>query len=267
MVNKISFPALGLSFNINRVAFTVFGKDIFCYALIILTGFLLAVLYCAHNAKKRGANPENISDIALYGLIFGLIGARIYYVIFDFDTVRDSFWNIFKVWEGGLAIYGGIIGAVITAFVYCRKNSLPIPKTFDLCAPGLLIGQAIGRWGNFVNAEVYGVETSLPWGMSINGGACVHPLFLYESLWNALGFLLIFLFGKKVRTDGRIFFFYITWYSAGRLFLEGMRQSEYILYLIDGRLGISQVVAAIGIVCGICGFVLAGRQKKNSISL
>lgn len=263
MINSISFPRLGLSFDINRVAFTVFGKEIFWYALIILTGYVLAVAYCAKRAPRRGVSSDAILDIALYGLIFGLVGARLYYVIFDFDSVRGSILNVFKVWEGGLAIYGGIIGAVATAFVYCRKKSLPTLKVFDLCSPGLLIGQAIGRWGNFVNAEVYGGATSLPWGMSINGGECVHPLFLYESLWNALGFALTHFLGRKNHPDGVIFFFYIAWYSTGRLMLEGMRRSEYILYLIDGRLGISQAVAACGIIVGVVGLVRVLRRPAG----
>ena len=268
MTNQISFPSLGIDLTINRVAFSVFGKDIFWYALIILAGFILGAVFVAASARKRGANPENVWDIALYGLIFGLICARIYYVLFDFDSVRGSILNVFKIWEGGIAIYGGIIGAALSSYIYCRKKKLSVTKMFDLCCPGLLIGQSIGRWGNFVNAEVYGGETSLPWGMSINGGAPVHPLFLYESVWNAAGFLLILIFRDKKQADGQVFFFYIFWYSLGRLFLEGMRQSQYILYLVEGRLGISQVVAAAGILFGIFGIIWSkNRMKKNSVNL
>lgn len=263
MINQIAFPALGIDFSINRVAFSVFGKDIFWYALIILTGFILGTLFVTVTAKRRGTNPEYIWDIALYGLIFGLIGARLYYIIFDFDSVRGSILNIFKIWEGGIAIYGAIIGAVISTYVYCRKKSLPVLKIFDLCCPGLLIGQAIGRWGNFVNAEVYGRETSLPWGMTINGSEPVHPLFLYESIWNIIGFLIIFLLRDKNKYDGRVFSFYIFWYSFGRLFLEGMRQSKYILCLSEGKIGISQVVAFAGIIGGIVLYITAKARKKH----
>ena len=251
MINEISFPGLGINLTVNRVAFSVFGKDIYWYALIILTGFLCGAGFVAATAKKRGIDTENIWDIALFGLIFGLIGARLYYIMFDFESVKGSILNVFKVREGGLAIYGGIIGAVLSTFVYCRKKSLPLLKVFDLCAPGLFIGQAIGRWGNFVNAEVYGLETSLPWGMSINGASPVHPLFLYESLWNVIGFLLVLFFRGKNKYDGRVFGFYIFWYSFGRIFLEGMRQSQYILYLVKDKIGISQAVAAVGIAGGI----------------
>lgn len=265
MVNQIAFPKLGISLMINRVAFTVLGKDIFWYALIILTGFVLGAVFVAAGAKKRGVSVDAVWDIALYGLIFGLIGARIYYVIFDFESVRGSFLNIFKIWEGGIAIYGGIIGAVISTYVYCKKKKLSVRKVFDLCCPGLLLGQAIGRWGNFVNAEVYGGETSLPWGMSINGGACVHPLFLYESVWNFAGFLIMAIFRDKKKADGQVFFFYILWYSFGRLLLEGMRQSRYILYLVNGRLGISQVVAACGIIIGISGLILSQKRREKYV--
>ncbi len=226
---------------------------------------MLGAAFVAQSAKKRGLNPENIWDIALYGLIFGLIGARIYYVLFDLDTIKDSIWNFFKIWEGGIAIYGAIIAAVITCYVYCRRHKLPVLKMFDFCCQGLFIGQVIGRWGNFVNAEVYGGETSLPWGMSIDGAEPVHPLFLYESLWNVLGFLIVLLFRNKIKTDGKIFSFYILWYSFGRLLLEGMRQPEYILYLA-GNIGISQVVAGIGILSGILGLVFF-RKKSQAVEV
>lgn len=254
MINSISFPKLGIFLNVNRIAFTVFGKPIFWYAIIIVTGFLLGTLFVMRSAKKVGRNPDNILDIALYGLIFGLVGARIYYVIFDPDCLNGNILNIFKIWEGGIAIYGAIIAAVITAYVYCKRHKLEILPTFDLAVQGLFIGQAIGRWGNFVNAEVYGGETALPWGMSINGSAPVHPLFIYESLWNVLGLVLVLISRNRVKNDGRIFFFYIFWYSLGRLFLEGMRQSEYMLMLTD-NIGISQAVALLGIIVGIAGRV------------
>lgn len=265
MTHNIAFPKLGLDFEISRIAFSVFGKPIYWYAIIIVTGFLLAAAFVARGAKKRGLDPENIWDIALYGLIFGLVGARIYYVLFDLDTIKDSIWNFFKIWEGGIAIYGAIIAAVITCYVYCKRHKLPVLKIFDFCCQGLFIGQAIGRWGNFVNAEVYGGETTLPWGMTIDGGSAVHPLFLYESIWNVIGFLIVLLVRDRVKTDGKIFSFYILWYSFGRLFLEGMRQSEYILYLA-GNVGISQVVAGIGILAGLSGLVFL-KNKSQSVEV
>ena len=136
-------------------------------------------------------------------------------------------------------------------------------NVFDVCTPGLIIGQIIGRWGNFVNAEVYGRETDILWRMSINGGDGVHPMFLYESLWNLLGLVIILKFRDKKKWDGQVFFFYIIWYGIGRLFMEGMRQEEYILWLIPDVLGISQLVALVAVAVGICAFIL--MRKKADI--
>lgn len=263
MVNNIAFPKLGLNFDINRVAFSIGAKDIYWYGIIIGLGFILAVAFVCYDCKKRGVNRDNIYDIAIYGLIFGLLGARIYYVIFDFESVRGSFLNFFAVWNGGIAIYGGIIGAVISTYIYCRCKKINVLNVFDVCAPGLFIGQIIGRFGNFVNAEVYGRETSLPWQMSINGGAGVHPLFLYESLWNLAGLIFLVLYRDKKKADGEVFFLYILWYALGRIWLEGMRKPEFILYLIPNAVGISQVVSAAAIIVAAAGIWKVRRNKKT----
>lgn len=261
MKHTIGFPSLGISFDICRVAFSVFGKDIYWYALCIMTGFLAGLAFVCATAKKRGVDPDSVFDIAFWGLIFGLVCARIYYCIFDWDSI-GSFWNIFKIWEGGIAIYGALIGATATAYIYCRRHRLDTLKVFDVIVPGLFIGQIIGRWGNFFNAEVYGKETDCFLRMTINGGNGVHPLFLYEGIWNFLGLVLLLIFRDKKKADGQAFFFYVFWYGLGRLFLEGMRQSEYILYLIPNILGISQLVALCGIILGICGNVYVKKKKQ-----
>lgn len=263
MKNVIGFPALNLSFTVKRVAFTVLGKDIYWYALCIMTGFLLGLLFVGKTCKKRGVNPDNVSDICLWGLVFSIISARIYYCIFDWKNI-GGFWGIFKIWEGGIAIYGALIGAVATAYIYCKIKKINTLNTFDVCVPGLFIGQIIGRWGNFFNAEVFGHKTDFFLGMSINGGSPVHPLFLYEGIWNFVGFLLVLLFRDKKHADGQVFFFYVFWYSLGRLFLEGMRESEFILYLVPNVLGISQVVAFLGILLGILGIVFLEKRKRNA---
>lgn len=262
MINNIAFPKLGLEFEINRVAFSVGSKDIFWYGILIGIGFILAVLYTAADCEKRGVKRDTVYDIAIWGLIFGIIGARIYYIIFDFNSVKGSFMNIFAVWNGGLAIYGGIIGAVISAYVYCRKKKLDVLNVFDVCAPGILIGQIIGRFGNFVNAEVYGKETESFLQMSINGGSGVHPLFLYEALWNLAGLIILTVYRNRKKANGEIFFLYTLWYALGRIWLEGMRQSEYILYLIPNVLGISQLVSAILIIVSITAIVVIRRKDK-----
>ena len=266
MTNVIGFPALNLNLTVSRVAFTVFGHEIYWYAICILSGFLLGLLFVTKTCKKRGVNPDDVFDIAFWGLIFSIICARIYYCIFDWKSV-GGFLGIFKIWEGGIAIYGALIGAIATAYFICKKRNLNTLNVFDVCSGGLLIGQIIGRWGNFFNAEVYGRETDCLFAMTINGGKGVHPLFLYEGIWNFLGLLLILLFRDKKRADGQVFFFYIFWYSLGRLFLEGMRDTEYILYLIPNVLGISQLVAFLGIFLGIFGMIFAPRYKKSAKSL
>lgn len=262
MVNTIAFPGLGLSFEVNRIAFTLFSRPVFWYAICILTGFALGVLFVYLTCKKRGVDPDHIFDISFWGLISAIVCARIYYCIFDWDSI-GSFWNIFKIWEGGIAIYGAIIGAVLSTAIYCKVKKINTLNVFDVCCPGLFIGQIIGRWGNFFNAEVFGKETDSILRMTINGGAGVHPLFLYEGIWNLIGLLLLLLFRHRKRADGQVFCFYIFWYSLGRLFLEGMRQSEYILYLIPNVLGISQVVAVIGIIIGVAGKICLGLKAKK----
>lgn len=262
MSNIIGFPGLGITLTVNRVAFTVFGKDIYWYALCILAGYLSGMAFVSATCKKRGVEPDSVFDICFYGLISGLICARIYYCIFDWKSI-GGFWGIFKIWEGGIAIYGAIIGAIGSTYLYCKKKKLNILRVFDVCVPGLFIGQIIGRWGNFFNTEVYGKATDCFLRMTINGGNGVHPLFLYEGIWNFVGLVILLMFRDKKNVDGRPFFFYIFWYSLGRLFLEGMRQTEYILYLIPGKVGISQAVALAGIAVGIFGFL---RLQKRGYS-
>ena len=260
-MNVISFPKLNITLNINPVAFMIGSKEIFWYALIILTGFFAGFGFVYATCEKRGVKKDNAWDIAFYGLISGIIGARIYYVLFALDEMK-TFWDVFKIWNGGLAIYGGIIAAFISTFVYCKIKKIKVLNAYDVCVPGLFIGQAIGRFGNFVNAEVYGKKTALPWGMSINGSDMVHPVFLYESLWNVVGLILIIAFRDNKKTDGQVACFYVFWYSLGRFFLEGMRDTKYILYAIPNVLGISQIIAIIGTVGAVVVFVIL--QRKNS---
>ncbi len=263
MTNNISFPRLGISFDIDPAAVRIGSKNIYWYALIILTGFLLGLLLASSRSEKSGIRKDNIWDIALIGIIAGIIGARIYYVLFALDEFKDDFLDVFKIWEGGLAIYGGIIGSFISTCIYCRVKKINLPCTLDVCCAGLLLGQAIGRWGNFVNCEVYGGVTDSVLGMSINGAAPVQPLFLYESLWNFAGVILILLLSGRKKKNGQVFLFYLFWYSCGRLVLEGMRDTAYILYLIPGVLGVSQFAAALFILLSIAGYVYVSRSKKS----
>ncbi len=266
MTNIIGFPGLGLEFTVNRAAFSIVNKDIYWYAILIAIGFILATMFVLARCEKYKVSRDNVYDIALGGLFCGITGARLYYVIFDFESYKGSFLNIFKIWEGGLAIYGGIIGAVLFAFVYCRRKKLNVLNVFDVCAPGLFIGQAIGRWGNFVNAEVYGKATDSFLRMTINGSDGVHPTFLYESVWCMLGLAVVLFLMKHRKFFGEIFFSYILWYSLGRIVFEGIRQNSFILYLIKpsetfGGVAISQVVAFLFIISSV--IILFSLSKKD----
>lgn len=263
MTNLISFPKLGINLNVSRTAFSFGDREVYWYAIIILLGFLAGLAVALVGSEKRGLKKDYVWDIGLIGIVSGIIGARIYYVLFDLDSFKGDWLSIFYVWEGGLAIYGGIIAAIISTLIYCKIRKINIWNTFDVCCVGLLLGQSIGRWGNFVNCEVYGGITDSLFGMSINGAAPVQPLFLYESLWSLAGVIIILLLRDKKTKNGQVVCFYLFWYSLGRLMLEGMRQSEYILYLIPGKLGISQVVAALFIVASTAMFVYITKSKKD----
>lgn len=257
-MNHLSFPGLGIDeFRINRVAFSLFGREVMWYGLIITLGIVLASLYVNYRAtKNEGLRTDDVLDYAIFVVVFGVIGARLYYVFTSFDSFRgdtlgETLSNIVAVWNGGLAIYGAIIAGGITLAIVSVIKKIKVMKAFDMVAPGVMLGQIIGRWGNFCNAEAYGSETTLPWRMGIRAEGSlttiyVHPTFLYESLWNLLGFLLINLLYKRKKYDGQIFFLYITWYGFGRMFIEGLRTDS--LYVGDFR--ISQVV---GFLCFFFG--------------
>lgn len=267
MTNIITFPKLGFSLNLSPVAFTIGTKEVYWYALIILFGFLVSILLVSLDSEKRGLSKDSVLDIALWGMVSGVICARIYYVLFSLDEFRGDWLGIFRIWEGGIAIYGAIIGAVLSTFIYCKKKKLNIFNTFDVCCVGLLLGQAIGRWGNFTNCEVFGRPTDFLLGMSINGNAPVHPLFFYESVWSFAGVILLCILRNKKKKNGQIFFGYILWYSAGRLVLEGMRDTRYILYVIPDALGISQLVAALLIIASVAGLIYVTKSKKECFKI
>ena len=216
----VEFPKLGWKFDVyaNLCEFTIPGWDIDItirfYGVIIAFGFLLAVLFGGRAAYKWKLSLDKMVDVLIWGTIGGIIGARLYYVVFQWDSYKDNLLSIFKIWEGGLAIYGGIIGGLLAAYFVCKKVDLSFVKLLDLTAMSLLIGQGIGRWGNFTNQEAFGINTTLPWGMtsdkvqayieanqynlSKNGISIVatdpvHPTFLYESIWCLFGFLVLFI--------------------------------------------------------------------------
>ncbi len=257
-MNHISFPGLGIKeFALNPVAFEAFGRQVMWYGVIISIGVMLAVLYVLYRAKyTENIKTDYVFDYAIFVVLFGVIGARLYYVIMEFDSYRgatpgETIKNAVAIWEGGLAIYGGIIAGGITLAIVSHIKKIKQGKAFDMIAPAVMLGQLIGRWGNFCNAEAYGSETSIFIRMGIRPEGSeetifVHPTFLYESLWNLVGFILINLFYKKKKYDGQIFFMYITWYGFGRMLIEGLRTDS--LYVGDFR--ISQVI---GFLCFFFG--------------
>lgn len=264
-MNSISFPKLGLEFKIDPIAvhYSFLGGGVHWYGIIIAVGIILAVLYCRHEAKRVNENPDMIVDLVLYAIPVSIIFARIYYVIFSLDSYIKAPASVFYIWEGGLAIYGGIIGAVLTALVFFKSKKANVLKMFDICCMGLLIGQFIGRWGNFVNGEAFGGACPYIWGMSINGGDCVHPTFLYESLWNVLGFIILSILKYKKPFDGFIFFSYIAWYGFGRFFIEGLRTDS--LYM--GSIRVSQLAAAVCFITGTAFNIIKCIHAKSKIEV
>lgn len=271
MVNTVTFPGLGLEFELNRVAFSLFGKEIYWYGIIIAAGFLLAVAYGYRKAPRFGVDPDKIFDLLYFAVPAAIVGLRIYYVLFNMELYRnaDGSFNWGKavaVWDGGLAIYGGLIAVVITAIIYCRVRKQSFWSYADVGSYSFLIGQIIGRWGNFMNVEAYGSVTDLPWRMCspkiaqellwqgqidsevyqqiLDGTLGVHPTFLYESLWNLLGLVLLIWMAKKGRKfNGQMFLSYVIWYGVGRTFIEGLRTDS--LYFFNTGLRVSQLVGII----------------------
>ena len=279
----ISFPGLGIGeFTINKVAFSIGPLEVRWYGIIITLGIVAGVLYAMYRARYEGISTDDVLDYAIWTVLLAVIGARAYFVL---TTLKDdagrwnyhSFRDVIAIWEGGIAIYGAIIGgalalALVTYLKKYKKDRLF--KVFDMVAPGVMLGQIIGRWGNFVNGEAHGIKTSDTFFLRMGlGGAAdteyvnrityYHPTFLYESLWNLLGFVLINLLYKKKKFDGQVILMYLTWYGLGRMFIEGIRTDS--LYV--GVFRISQVV---GFLCfAICGTLLTvllirqSRKKKD----
>lgn len=259
MEQAISFPALGLEFSLNRVAFSILGKNIYWYGIIICTGFLLAAWYMNRHREQAGISSDHLLDCLIICVPTAIVCARIYYVAFEWDYYSQHLSEIIAVWNGGIAIYGAVIGVLLALWSYSRYKKIPFASLCDVAAPGLLLGQCIGRWGNFVNAEAHGGETSLPWGMSINGAAPVHPTFLYESLWNFTGFLLLNARSKKQQFRGELALLYVAWYGLGRAWIEGLRTDSLML----GSVRVSQMLAVVSCVAAV--FILVHQYHKRAV--
>lgn len=247
MYGTISFPGLGLSFNPSRVAFFIGSKPIYWYGIIIAAGFLFAVWYALKRADQFGLTQDNIIDMLICAVPLAIIGARAYYCLFSWNLYKDDPIRVLYIWEGGLAIYGGVIGATIGLFLYTKVKKVKTSAMLDIGGLGLLIGQSIGRWGNFMNREAFGAQTNsfLRMGLTDANGVTiyVHPTFLYESVWNAIGLLILHFYSKRRKFDGQIFLMYLGWYGLGRMFIEGLRTDS--LYVGASNLRVSQLLAGI----------------------
>ena len=271
----VSFPGIGIGeMTINKVAFTlpIFGGlEVRWYGIILTLGIVAGFLYAMFRAKEEGFTPDDVIDYALWTVLLAILGARTYYVLTTLgEGLYHSFYDVIAIWEGGIAIYGAIIGGATGLLVvgYFKKIGRDrILKVFDMVAPGVMLGQIIGRWGNFVNGEAHGIETAenffLRMGLTYGTRTYYyHPTFLYESLWNLVGFVLINVFYRKKKFDGQVLLAYLGWYGFGRMFIEGLRTDS--LYVGDFR--ISQVV---GFLCFVVSVVLTVyflyREKRKDL--
>ena len=267
MYTEISFPSLGLTMNPPR-SIEIGSISIYYYGILIALGMGLAVLYASRRSKEFGIKEDHLLDAVLWVTPFAIICARAYYCAFTWESYAANPISVLDIRSGGLAIYGGVIGAAVGVTVFCRRRKISLPALLDLCALGFLIGQSIGRWGNFFNREAFGAETAsfLRMGlMSAYSGKVTyyHPTFLYESLWNAAGFLLLHKLSQKRKYDGQIALSYAAWYGLGRTFIEGLRTDS--LYL--GPFRVSQLLAAISCVAAVLVLALQMRKKHDSEDL
>lgn len=284
---KVFFDGLGISFNLPSVAFTVFGYSVHWYGIIIAVGFTLAVLYGGRMAYKWKMSLDGMTDVLIWGTLLGIIGARLYYVAFEWDYYSVHLSEIPAIWNGGIAIYGGIIGALIGAAIGCKVGKINYLNLLDLGALGLLIGQGIGRWGNFFNQEAFGTNTDTAlfrmWstkirdtleasadtlaakGIDVDPATAVHPTFLYESVWCLLSFVILHIIVTKHRKfKGEIFMLYGVLYGAERMVVEGMRTDS--LYIGDTTIRVSQLLSLIIVDVALAFFIYCMvRYKKGNL--
>ncbi|MCH4240048.1 MAG: prolipoprotein diacylglyceryl transferase [Oscillospiraceae bacterium] len=247
MMFHVQFPGLGLQLEIDRIAFSIGSFHVYWYGIIIALGFILAVIYAMKSAPKFGLDPDKLMNCIIVGIICGIVGARAYYVIFyPGDMYLKDPSKIFGIHDGGLAIYGGVIGGLLGGCITAKVCKQKISSVLDIASLGFLIGQGIGRWGNFINQEAFGIQTTLPWGMvsENTGNVPVHPCFFYESMWCLLGFVLLHFYSRKLRRyDGQIFLLYLLWYGVERFFVEGLRTDSLLIPGLPLR--VSQVLAGV----------------------
>ncbi|MDD6794805.1 MAG: prolipoprotein diacylglyceryl transferase [Clostridiaceae bacterium] len=253
----------------NPVAFNLFGVEIRWYGILICCGVIAALILANYNCRKKGLDFDLLTDVFLWSFPFAIVGARLYYVVFEFAQYKDNLIDIFNLRLGGLAIHGGLIGTLIVVLIFSKVKKVNLWPYADLVAPSLILAQAIGRWGNFMNGEAHGGPVSYEFishfpkfiqdGMYIRG-VYFHPTFLYESIWNIIVccILMVILYKKKEGENGVVIFSYLALYSVGRLFIEGLRTDSLMFF----NLRIAQIVSIVGIAIGILGIIIIKRKKQ-----
>lgn len=243
----------------DRVAFSVFGIDVMWYGVLMATGMIVGTLLALKEAKRVGIKEDDVLDLAIIAIPIGLLSARLYYVIFNWEYYSQNISQILNFRGGGMAIHGALIGGILTGYIFTKVKKIDFLKMADAVMIGMPLAQAIGRWGNFINGEAHGGPTNLPWGIMVDG-LKVHPTFLYESVWDFGIFIFLWLFRKKKQYEGQLIVFYITLYSLGRFFIEGLRTDS----LMIGPLRMAQVISLVGVIGGIIAHIYLSKKNKQS---
>lgn len=282
---QINFPNLGIYLDHVGKSFDVFGFEIAFYGITMATGIMVGYLLAAREAKRTGQNPDDYLDMLLYAVFFALVGARLYYVAFSWDYYKDNLLSILNLRQGGLAIYGGIIGAFTTVYFYTKKKGLSFGQMLDTCSPGLAAGQVIGRWGNFFNREAFGEYTDGLFAMQLPVSAVrsgeitekmkmhmemiggidfiqVHPTFLYEGMWNLGVIVFLYLYRKHKKFHGELVLWYLVLYGAGRFWIEALRTDQLLIPGIG--FPISQLLGAVLAVSGLIAIAIGHKKVKTS---
>lgn len=243
------------------VAFSLFGIEVRWYGIFIVTGMILAMFLSAKEAKRRGLKEDDVFDLAFWAIPIAIIGARLWYVIFEWSSYQGDISKIINIREGGLAIQGGLMAAMITGWIFCKVRKLSFLEMADIVFPYVVMAQGIGRWGNFTNNEAFGTPTNLPWALIVNGQS-VHPTFLYESIGDiAICLTLIWITRKKLKFNGQILMLYFVLYGILRFFVEGLRTDS----LYYGNIRVAQLLAICGIIIGIAGLVYLSKKNKEKL--
>ena len=243
----------------DNVAFTIFGIDIMWYGILMASGMIIGTTIAMKEAKRVGIKEDDVLDLAMWAIPLGLLGARLYYVLFNLDFYLKNPSQILNFRGGGMAIHGALIAGILTGYVFCKIKKINFFKMADIALVGMPLAQALGRWGNFLNQEAHGGPTELPWGIMVDG-VKVHPTFLYESIWNLGVFIFLWTMRKKKKYEGQIVVSYIGLYSVGRFFVEGLRTDS----LMFGPIRVAQLISLIGVVAAIIIHSYLMRKAKNN---